>query len=219
MIDLSKIKNIKLNPPASSDVIEAVEDELMVKFPNVYKELLKKTNGFQTDEGVVIYGTEDLIERNLTWEVEEYAKGFVAIGDNSGGTVYLMAEELGATELLAVDSGDMNPDNATMITSDFIQWLSSGCRHAGQDFVNDKQSFTQLHDIILINKPSNDIKDVLQIKKILGVNMSTSELLKGVKTPPFVLIRGVPYGKAIKCLEELGDLSKVLKLLPSNVDV
>lgn len=128
MIDFSKIKNIKSNPPISNDEISVIENEFGVIFPNVYKQLLHYSNGFISDEGVVIYGSEDLIERNMTWEVKEYAKGYVAVGDNSGGTVYLMAQESEAKGLFAVDCGDMNPDNATIVTSDFIEWISKGCK-------------------------------------------------------------------------------------------
>jgi hypothetical protein len=42
------------------------------------------------------YGTDELVERNQTWEVDEHAKGYVTIGDNSGGKVFLMKIDITA---------------------------------------------------------------------------------------------------------------------------
>lgn len=48
-----------------------------LKFPKVYRELLKLTNGFESEEGVVIFGTDIIIGRNQTYEVSEYAQGYL----------------------------------------------------------------------------------------------------------------------------------------------
>ncbi|MBZ4224028.1 SMI1/KNR4 family protein [Bacillus wiedmannii] len=73
---------------AASDIeIQAVENRMNVTLPNVYKELLRCTNGFSIGGGLLIYGTEHIAERNEVWEVDEYARGYVSIGDDGGGNV------------------------------------------------------------------------------------------------------------------------------------
>lgn len=216
MIDLSKISNLTKNPSASDSGIDAVENEMGAKLPKAYRELLRVADGFLTGKGVAIYGTEDIIERNETWEVEEYAKGYVAVGDDSGGTVFLMSKNIDAKELFAVDSGYMDPEGATLVTSDFTKWVADGCR------INEPgskvQSYPDTCDVILVASPAGGSKDLLTIKNTLGLDMPIGELLKGSKNLPFLLMKGAPYGKTVTCLEQLGDLGKVLKLVPVETD-
>ncbi|WP_338651466.1 SMI1/KNR4 family protein [Lysinibacillus sp. Y5S-8] len=85
-------------------------------------------NGLSFTNGVLIYGTVELLERNETWEVAEYAKGYIAIGDDGGGMVFLMNRQGEDGHVFAVDCGDMNPQHATLITSDLNKWLQDGCQ-------------------------------------------------------------------------------------------
>lgn len=113
--------------PARDVEIESVENEMNVRFPRGYRELLEYTNGFSTDNGLVIYGTDDIVERNLTLEVDEYAKGYLAVGDDSGDIVFLIAIDDSNESLLAVGCGDMNPINAKIVADNFRTWLLEGC--------------------------------------------------------------------------------------------
>ena len=46
MIDLSMVSDLIKNTPASLSEIQESEDILQAKLPNVYKDLLRNTNGF-----------------------------------------------------------------------------------------------------------------------------------------------------------------------------
>lgn len=117
------------NLPATENDILQVEHSMSCQLPTVYRRVLQEVNGVSLANGVLIYGTEELIERNETWEVDEYAKGYIAIGDDGGGMVFLMAIKAEDYRVLAVDSGDMNPKHATLITCDFYKWLQEGCQY------------------------------------------------------------------------------------------
>ncbi|WP_242214127.1 SMI1/KNR4 family protein [Bacillus cereus group sp. BfR-BA-01383] len=82
MIDVQKLLTYKLYSPVDETEIEKVEEEMGLAFPNTYKQLLKHTNGFVNDNGVVLFGVDVIHERNKTYEVREYAKGYVAVGSN-----------------------------------------------------------------------------------------------------------------------------------------
>ena len=41
--------------------------------------------------------------------------------------LFLMAQHPEEKEVLVIDSGDMNPNHATVITADFKKWVNSGC--------------------------------------------------------------------------------------------
>ncbi|KUF34864.1 MULTISPECIES: SMI1/KNR4 family protein [Lysinibacillus] len=116
------------NLPATEHEILHVEKGLTFHLPQVYRYVLKEMNGLSFTNGVLIYGTVELLERNETWEVAEYAKGYIAIGDDGGGMVFLMNRQGEDGHVFAVDCGDMNPQHATLITSDLNKWLQDGCQ-------------------------------------------------------------------------------------------
>ncbi|WP_088071918.1 SMI1/KNR4 family protein [Gottfriedia luciferensis] len=126
-MNLSNLNIDIINKGASKKEVCEVEQEMDCALPVVYTNLLQHVNGFLTDEGVLIYGTEELVERNLTFEVSEYATGYVAIGDDSGGTVFLMLQGKESSQLITVDVGDMNPANGIVLSSDFYEWITEGC--------------------------------------------------------------------------------------------
>ncbi|MED4531940.1 SMI1/KNR4 family protein [Metabacillus fastidiosus] len=125
-MNLSNINGLTLMPSASDNEILKVENEMNAQLPNSYKNLLKTSNGLYTEEGILIYGTEDIIERNETWETEEYAQGYIAIGDNGGGQVFLMHQGDKEKKVLIVGSGVMNPEHSDLVISDFTQWVKNG---------------------------------------------------------------------------------------------
>jgi len=213
VIDLSMVSDLIKNTPASLSEIQESEDILQAKLPNVYKDLLRNTNGFSIGGEVAIYGTEDIVERNETWEVDEYARGYVAIGDDGGGNVFLMFQNEKETEVLIVDSGDMDPSHATVITSDFIEWVNSGCiiRESEQKTISEPPDTC---NIVLAKPLDGGLKDLIKIKNILGIEISTADLLKGSKNPPYLLMERFPYGKAKKLIEKLGPIGTVLRLEP-----
>jgi hypothetical protein len=217
MIDLSKIQNLIGNTPANDSEIENIEQELLLRLPQVYKDLLKHSNGLSIGGGLLIYGTDNIYERNFTWEIDKYAKGFVAIGDDGAGNVFLMYQEPVSKEVFTVDAGDMNPNNAKKVTSDFIKWISDGCV-CSHDIQNVNQTVSDKCDIVLINEPIGGTKDLLKIKNILAMEMPMSELIKGTKKLPFVLAKDFPYGKAMKLIEKLGTIGKVLMLVPIGIN-
>ncbi|OCA88117.1 1,3-beta-glucan synthase regulator [Bacillus sp. FJAT-27225] len=212
MLDLSKIPNLIKNQPASDGKILEVENLLDIKLPTIYKGLLKQSDGFSIDGGLTIYGTEDFVERNETWEVADYATGYISIGDDGGGNVFLMLQDYDTTEVLVVDSGDMNPQNASFITWDFSGWIRNGCL-TEEDIAGDQSDYCT---ILIDRTPPGGLKDLARIKRELGITISTAELLKGSKNPPFILAENFPYGKARKMVEKLGDTGTVISLRHNN---
>lgn len=126
MINLPQILNLHVNEPASDIHIKEAESQLNMVLPRAYKELLKQTNGFSIGGEVLLYGTEDMVERNKTWEVQQYASGYVAIGDDGGGRVLLMRLAEEEKKVWIVDAGVMDPQHAELLTDNFLKWVSEG---------------------------------------------------------------------------------------------
>ncbi|MCY7713151.1 SMI1/KNR4 family protein [Bacillus altitudinis] len=95
--------------------------------PHTYKALLKQTNGCSVEGDVLLYGTEEIVERNATWEVHHYASGYVAIGDDGGGRVLLMRQAEEEKKVWIVDAGVMDPQHAELVAEDLLSWVSHGC--------------------------------------------------------------------------------------------
>lgn len=214
MIDLSRVSGLITNMPASNIDIQNIESSSGIQLPDVYKELLKYTNGFSIGGGVIIYGTDDILERNETWEVDQYAPGYVAVGDDGGGNVFIMLQGKEEKTVFLVDSGDMNPHHAIELNSDFINWLSGGCLI--ESAYKQTEELPYICNIVLIQAPDGGLKDLVKIKSVIGLDISTGELLKASKNPPAVLAEKFPYGKAKKLIEKLGPIGTVLNVKPIN---
>ncbi len=133
--------------------LKKIEEEMGLILPNAYKQLLKHTNGFVSDNGVVIFGVDIIDEMNKTYEVHEYAKGYVAVGSNGGGKILLMTANENATELVQVDSGIMDPNYATTVSENLIQWINDGAIDI--DCVDEEQEVfkEKLCNLILVSPP------------------------------------------------------------------
>ncbi|WP_144485701.1 SMI1/KNR4 family protein [Bacillus pumilus] len=127
MIDVTQIAGLIISKPENGINIKEAESELNMVLPEVYKTLLKQTNGCSIGGDVLLYGTEDIAERNATWEVHHYANGYVAIGDDGGGQVFLMRLAEDEKKVWVVDAGVMDPQHAELVTEDLLEWVSGGC--------------------------------------------------------------------------------------------
>lgn len=127
MMNFSQIPNLHMNKPASDKHIKEAESQLNMLLPHAYKTLLKQSNGCSIGGDLLLYGTKDMVERNATWEVQQYASGFVAIGDDGGGRVLLMRQGEDEKTVWIVDAGVMDPQHAELVTEDLLSWVSDGC--------------------------------------------------------------------------------------------
>lgn len=127
MIDVTQIPGLIINKPETDINIKEAESQLNMLLPHAYKTLLKQTNGCSVEGDVLLYGTEDIVERNATWEVHHYASGYVAIGDDGGGRVFLMRQAEEEKKVWIVDAGVMDPQHAELVAEDLLSWVSHGC--------------------------------------------------------------------------------------------
>lgn len=94
--------------------------------------LWRSTPGVLLPNGVVVYGPLDLLERNETYEVNEYQPDWVLIGDDSGGCGLFMRRGGGdrasvyRLDLGAGDSDIDSPGVGEWMTDDLLGWLAAG---------------------------------------------------------------------------------------------
>jgi hypothetical protein len=216
MINLQSLSTFNLYPAVDENEINRVEIEIGFKFPKVFRDLLKLTNGFETKEGVIIFGTDVIFERNQTYEVSEYAQGYLAIGSNGGGKFYLMSAHEDSTELLEVAAGVMNPEFALKVSEDFEKWINNGAINIDLLDEEDETDNEQLCDLILVHPLRGGATDLKKIQEVFNIKKGLYDLLKGSKQLPFVLMNDIPINIANKNLKELGELSELLKISKVN---
>ncbi|PXX38496.1 SMI1/KNR4 family protein [Undibacterium pigrum] len=127
MINLGNIELLVQRKPVEDACILAVESVLQLPFPEAYLQFLKQTNGFDANL-LRLYPVDELVERNLTYEVGQYCPNFISIGDDGGGQAILIKSALlDDTNVYLVGHGVMSPEFMEIIGNDFLTWLESGC--------------------------------------------------------------------------------------------
>ncbi|MEU8928140.1 hypothetical protein AB0D10_45830 [Kitasatospora sp. NPDC048545] len=96
--------------------------------PNLPASLLafwETADGLMTEAGVTVYSAGCIGERNTTYEVAQYAPGFVLIGDDSGGRGFLLRADDQCPVVFSSDLGDLGPEDFEVESEDFAPWIES----------------------------------------------------------------------------------------------
>ena len=109
-----------------------MSNQMNVERPTLYDKFLSElgeTGEFVIDDsGIVLYSKEDLVERNTTYEIEEWEPDFFMIGQE-GDLAFFIKKDSDDTvymnDLGALGSIEMNP-----IASDVYEFI----QNAGEDF-------------------------------------------------------------------------------------
>lgn len=133
-----------------------------ITLPIIYCNWLKEnTEGVIEENGVCLYGLNDLVERNETYETQKYMPSYYIIGDDSGDTVYVMEKNISSTAVYSVGMGDMDENNVVKISENFLEWVRN---IAG--FIDNETSLEDFCTIYLKDKPDK-MADLIMIKKYL----------------------------------------------------
>lgn len=122
---LSRIPEVMaVAPPASAQQIDALAAALGLELPQEYRALLAQANGISANL-VQFYAAEDVPERQATYEVAEYAPGYLLIGTVSDFPVLLRAGA--ASPVYENDWGAMTPDCMHELAPSLAAWIERGC--------------------------------------------------------------------------------------------
>ncbi|CAB1083336.1 hypothetical protein D1AOALGA4SA_10908 [Olavius algarvensis Delta 1 endosymbiont] len=110
-------------------IVKNIEDYIGGKLPSSYKQFLESHNERPQNDVVVLYLIDELIERNKTYETTKYAPGYINIGDDSGGSAFLLKLGENDPPVHVVGHGSMDPKYMELVSDSFIEWLKSGCKY------------------------------------------------------------------------------------------
>ena len=201
------------NDGISEDQQQELSNVYENQMPLSYLEFLKYTNGYLFEQSsVILYSSEEIEERNNTFEVCKYLSEYIAIGDYDGDKLVIMKKNRNANKVYIADScsismNDFQFDKEYDDLRQFIEFCMEDSENI--DDVDD-----ELYDVI-INSPVKEKKIILKIKQILKYTGSISELLNGCQNPPFTVIKNIDYISARIMLEKDSEISKLCILKKS----
>ena len=80
----------------------------------------KIEDGYLNEEGLKLYSQTQIKERNETFEVEEYLKNFILIGDDSGGLGFLLDKD---GKVYSCDLGVLDEDDMELQASSLEEFI------------------------------------------------------------------------------------------------
>ena len=103
-------------------------EQLIAQAEPAYRRWLDSiTDDVIVDNGVVALRCRDTLpERNATYELATYLPGYLMIGDDSGGSGFVIACNGGAGPVFLVDLGSLHEDDFTVVAPTFEQWARDG---------------------------------------------------------------------------------------------
>ena len=84
----------------------------------------------------LLYGHSDIEERNATYEVHAYVAGWVAIGDDGGGSAFLMRLD-GSETVFRCGHGAIGSIAPEIVSGSFRTWLADECPMTDDDDFGD----------------------------------------------------------------------------------
>ena len=181
------------------------ESKYKLVIPTQYKEFLKVKNGISFDGGTILYSLDELKQMNDDLQVQMYQHNYLAIGDDGGGLVFLMEQVPDAEEVICVDMSDYDIKSPFYKVSNFNEWYKDGCQICVKE-KEDAIKFSQEGNVFLLKMPVNGIKDLVKIKQVFNLDISSSQLLALSKELPCLIIKDIKYAKAVKLMKKIGQI-------------
>jgi len=78
-------------PGAIDKALDLAAAELGIQLPSDYRSMMRRVNGGEAEFGqswIVMWRVQDLVERNASYKVPEFAPGFTFFGSNGAGEAY-----------------------------------------------------------------------------------------------------------------------------------
>lgn len=177
-----------------------IEAWLGARLPEPYRAFVERhADDVDASDLVLLYGRDSLIERNETHEVKEFCPGHVCIGNDSGDMEFVLPLAGGAVSM--VDAGSMRAEHFHVVADDFAAWYAAGCPLPEDE--HDFDEWPPLTEVcIYLERRPPDLKSLIRIKEVLGVQKSIGELKRSLDSIPCLIAEGLAYaGAKVRCAE------------------
>ena len=114
------LSTLELNPPATEEAIQAVEQQFGCTFPDDYRTFLLLTNGAEGSIGkkgyIVLWTLQRIVVANINLEVSTHASGLVLFGSDGGGEAYAFDTRFPTLPIVQVSYIGMSLDDNELIS-------------------------------------------------------------------------------------------------------
>ncbi|MCH5512230.1 SMI1/KNR4 family protein [Pseudomonas syringae] len=179
------------NSPANVNEIESICKELGISEKNWLRKFWPECNGAVLEDQIVIYPTDQIVERNKTYEIDINFPEYILIGDDSGGGLILIPKK-GLEKFYFIGSGDPFINDAEVFDS--IEQLTA---YAMADVDSDSDS----GNIVSVAESKPKASDVLKIKKDFNLDYSIALLTKKLEKKDEIIsenVKLIKYKSALK---------------------
>lgn len=193
--------------------MEAIEKELGITIPKVYKEFLTLSDGAEFDGGI-LYGIDDIVNFYHILELDLYASKYISIGNDNGDYELVMLAESDSLNFGLLEQGSIGTLTPEMLY-DFTEWLKSGCNFNFEDDTEESEfcdDWSQPVQVVLVKVPAEKAKGLMKIRKALQLETPIIELLSMSENTPVILTKRYSYGQVKKILDENKELKAWLKV-------
>jgi hypothetical protein len=174
---------------------------MLARLPEGYQHLLSQSDGIELASGALIYGSQELVERNQTYQVSAYMPAHVAIGDDGGGQMFLLRYGV-ASPVLRIDMGAIGSLAPDTIAKSIEDWIDQGCPVKTPAELREPKR-PSVADVLLDAIPEGKLANLLVLKEELDLNLSITELKKLVSHLPAPLLNDAPYAWSLAKCERL----------------
>lgn len=164
---------------------------ILARLPEGYRHLLSLSDGIELASGALIYGSQELVERNQTYQVSAYMPAHVAIGDDGGGQMFLLRCGV-ASPVLRIDMGAIGSLAPETIAKSIGAWIDQGCPVKTPAELRESKR-PSVADVFLDAVPEGKLANLLVLKKELDLNLSIAELKTLAGNLPAPLLEDIPH--------------------------
>lgn len=99
-------------PGRKQEIARTLREHFRTECPAVIVDHLADMTGeMLRDDGLLLYSSECIFERNDTFEVQRYREDFLAVGDDSGGTLFVIRFDDPTALPFAIDCAAVSPNS------------------------------------------------------------------------------------------------------------
>jgi len=114
----------EIQDAATDQQITEAENELGIKFPEEYRLILTSSDGLFANDLVKLYSTEEIAERNSTFEIAKYLPGYLMIGDDSGGYGVFLDTGSSPSPVYMMGHGGLYLSDAIVLAPTLTDWIN-----------------------------------------------------------------------------------------------
>jgi hypothetical protein len=193
-------------------IIRQVEAQVGARPPEALLDVWTGATPVDAAVDVSLYGPAEIAERNLTYEVREYAPHLLLIGDDGGGQGLFVARNKPDPETLLIGLGALGSDGGTPIGR-LSSLAADGFRAVHRVGTREGVPVPTGPIDVMITRPPG-VKALVEIRKLLRLSLPISKLAGPDVQFPMVVLTNVRYAKYAENISQLNHRYRCLAVRP-----